>query len=150
MDLGEIPYNERMPHLPTTEGFIEIPHRADVAIKIWSTDLNGLFIQAARGLYGLMGVEKENPRNISRTISLAEDDLETLLIRFLNELILDVQLQSVMYEAIDIEIQQMRIGGELKGKKITSPIREIKAATYHECNIVQTATGYETMLVFDI
>ena len=129
---------------------MEVSHRADVAIKVWSKDPNGLFIQAACGLYCLMGVEKGNKRNISRAINLDESDLETLLIRFLNELILDVQLKSVMYEELNFRIQQKSLYGELKGKKITGFVREIKAATFHECNISQTDAGYETVIVFDI
>lgn len=139
-----------MLHKETAQGYVEVPHRADVAIKVWSEDLGGLFIQSACGLYSIMGIDKINECSISRIIKLNEPDYENLLIRFLNELIFDVQLQSVMYEELNIRIQQMRLSGELKGKKVTSPIREIKAATYHDCNIIQTDAGYETVIVFDI
>jgi SHS2 domain-containing protein len=139
-----------MPQLLTTEGFLEIPHRADVALKVWSSDLNGLFIQAARGMYSLMGFGERHGCNISRSVGLSESDSVTLLIRFLNELIYDVQLGSVVYEELKIQILQNRLDGELKGKKTTGFVREIKAATYHECKILQTTAGYETMIVFDI
>ncbi len=97
-----------------------------------------------------MGVYWSNERNISRTIELSESDHETLLIRFLNELIFDVQLRSVIYEELNIQVQKNRLWGELKGVKISGFDREVKAATYHECKILQTAAGYQTMIVFDI
>ena len=139
-----------MSQLDVQEGFKEVPHRADVAIKAWSCNLAGLFVQAACGLYFLMGVKKGSEHNILRTIELNESDLEMLLIKFLNEIIQEVQLRSVIYDELNIQIQQNCLYGELKGQKISRLVREIKAATYHECKILQTAAGYKTMIVFDI
>ena len=139
-----------MPKKEIAQGYVEVPHRADVAIKVWSGNLEGLFVESARGLYTMMGVHKSNEGNISRTIDLNESDHETLLIRFLNELIYDVQLRSVLYEELNIQVQKNRLWGELKGDKTSGFVREIKAATYHECKILQTGAGYETMIVFDI
>lgn len=139
-----------MAQIDAAEGFKEVPHRADAAIKVWSGNLEGLFVQAARGLYFLMGANTSQEGNFSRTISCNELDDETLLIKFLNELILDVQLKSVIYEELDIRIQQHCLNGELKGEKRTGFVREIKAATFHECKVLQTDAGFETMIVFDI
>lgn len=97
-----------------------------------------------------MGVDKCNECNISRTIELSESDHETLLIRFLNELIFDVHLRSVIYEEMNIQVQKNRLWGELKGDKTSGFVREVKAATYHECRILKTTAGYETVIVFDI
>lgn len=129
---------------------MEVPHRADVAIKAWSAELVGLFVQTARGLYALMGAEKSLGDQITRTIKLDEVDRQTLLIRFLNELIYDVQIRSVIYEVFNVQIQQNSLYGELKGRKTAGFVREIKAATYHECKILRTTKGYETVVVFDI
>lgn len=139
-----------MLHKETAQGYFELPHRADVAIKVWSGDLEGLFVQSACGLYSIMGVDKCNECNISRTIELSESDHETLLIRFLNELIFDVHLRSVIYEEMNIQVQKNRLWGELKGDKTSGFVREVKAATYHECRILKTTAGYETVIVFDI
>lgn len=139
-----------MTQLQKREGFLEIPHRADVALKVWSKELTELFNQAARGLYSLMECGESLEGDISRSINLIESDRETLLIRFLNELIFDAQQGPIMYEELKIHIQQNCLTGVLKGKRTRGFIREIKAATYHECEIHQTDAGYETMIVFDI
>jgi len=42
------------------------------------------------------------------------------------------------------------LSGEMQGRKIVGVGREIKAATFHNLEIVSTHNGYETVIVFDI
>lgn len=132
------------------DGFVEIPHRADLALQVWSCHRMGIFLQSAMGLYALMGIEKTPELKESRHIELEGSDDETLLINFLNELIVDAVLRKVAYEDFRIHVNNFHLEGELNGVKIKSYTREIKAATYHEIKIKRTRLGFETKIVFDV
>jgi SHS2 domain-containing protein len=131
-------------------GFIEIPHSADLALEVWASSLPGLFTQAARGLYDLMQISGANKKVAKREINLEEIDLENLLVSFLNELLADIQQNESSYDQMDLVIDHFSLKGKLTGKKIGRFNREIKAATYHELKIVKKGSGYKTKIIFDI
>jgi SHS2 domain-containing protein len=132
------------------DGFIEIPHRADLALRVWSSDWMGIFLQSALGLYALMGIKKNSEMIKSRKINLMGVDDETLLISFLNELINEAVLRRVIYHDFKIHIHEFHLEGELKGAAIKTFAREIKAATYHNIKLRRTQSGFETRIVFDV
>jgi SHS2 domain-containing protein len=131
-------------------GFIEIPHSADLALEVWASSLHGLFTQAARGLYDLMQISGANRMVAKREINLKEIDLDNLLVSFLNELLADIQQNKSSYDQMDLVIDHYSLKGKITGKKIGSFNREIKAATYHELKIVKKGSGYKTKIIFDI
>ena len=131
-------------------GFIEIPHSADLALEVWSSSLPGLFTQAARGLYDLMQISGANRMVAKREINLKEIDLDNLLVSFLNELLADIQQNKSSYNQMDLVIDHYSLKGKLTGKKIGGFNREIKAVTYHELKIVKKGSGYKTKIIFDI
>jgi SHS2 domain-containing protein len=131
-------------------GFIEIPHSADLALEVWASSLPGLFTQAARGLYGLIQITGTKRKVVKREINLEEIDLENLLVSFLNELLADIQQNESSYDQMNLVIDHFSLKGKLTGKKIGRFNREIKAATYHELKIVKKGSGYKTKIIFDI
>ena len=131
-------------------GFLEIPHSADLALKVWAISMSGLFIQAARGMYDLLRIEDHEGRELCRKMELQEIDLENLLVSFLNELLNDLQQNKKFYDQFHLEINQKTLIGDVTGKKISHIGREIKAVTYHDLKIVKTRSGFQTTIVFDI
>jgi SHS2 domain-containing protein len=132
------------------DGFLEIPHSADLALQVWAADPSGLFIQAARGMYGLLRIENDEKIKVTRKLDIREIDLENLLVSFLNELLNDLQQNHQVYDQFHLEIDQSILIGELTGKMIRSVGREIKAVTYHDLKIISTKSGVQTTIVFDI
>jgi SHS2 domain-containing protein len=131
-------------------GFMEIPHKADLALEVWASSLSGLFTQAARGMVHLMQISSSTSKVADRKINLEEIDLENLLVSFLNELLADIQQNGCSYDQMDLEINHFSLKGKLTGKKIGGFNREIKAATYHDLKIVEKISGYKTTITFDI
>ena len=132
------------------DGFIEIPHSADLALQVWASSLTGLFIQAAEGMYHLLRIDYFHGREVIRKINMQEIDFENLLVSFLNELLNDLQHNKSAYDQFQLEINHFTMIGELTGRKIRGVGREIKAVTYHDLKIIKTRSGYQTTIVFDI
>ena len=134
-------------------GFEEVAHTADIEIRVWGSDMVSVFRQAAAGMIQLLGVEdlEGGISSVKQTIKLEAMDYEGLLILFLEELLYRLTEDYMMYEVGKLTISsEFSLKAQLKGTQIKSYQRDIKAVTYHNLNIITTASGYEVNIVFDI
>lgn len=86
-----------------------------------------------------------------RSIELHGVDAESLLVRFLTELLWYIQEEWIGFERFSINIDHgMNLHAQMWGKTISSLEKEIKAVTYHNLEIVKTSQGVQVMIVFDV
>ncbi len=131
----------------------EIEHTADWALRVWGEDRLALFENAARGMASLTGaiVEPGGEGEIHRTITLQASDWETLLIRWLSELLVLMEDEAVAFSTIRVcELRDYKLEAEVRGRSGSELDKLIKAATFHNLSIRQTERGYETTIVFDV
>ncbi len=141
------------------EGTEPIGHTADVALRVWARDREGLFRQAALGLLRLL-TDPSRVRPVeSSEVALAGLDLEELMVTWLNEILYlhDVgrrrwaQVERVRIEEAD---EGFRLTAALAGE-VYDPDRHpsgvgVKAATYHGLRIDPRASdGYDLVIVLD-
>jgi SHS2 domain-containing protein len=130
--------------------FTEIEHTADYAILVQSTDLAGLFLDAARGMYSFTGatVDRASTRHL---LHLSAADIETLLVGWLEELAFLLETEREMAAEIDFpDLERTRLVADLKTGPATGVIRLIKAVTFHDLEIRSSTDGYEATVVFDV
>jgi SHS2 domain-containing protein len=135
-------------------GFVEIPHTADWALKVWAPDLSSLLEEAARGMYMLMGVRVPPgvpaDRRQAREIKLLADDCESLLVGFLSELLFYLEDQRLVFDQIRVEAKDFALVAWLAGAEASGQSKEIKAVTYHNL-VVERENGLLTaVVVFDV
>jgi SHS2 domain-containing protein len=132
-------------------GFREISHTADWALHVWAPDVKVLFREAARGMYALMAVRINDEPRLDYEIVLAGEDLESLLVAFLSELLYYFEQEKIGFDSLAVEIQPAALHVKASGGKIVGEIqKEIKAVTYHNLQIIQTPEGLEVTIVFDV
>ena len=131
-------------------GFQERPHTADWALDVWAPDLIGLLQQAARGLYVLMHARLQAELRESYRFEIAAPDRETLLVTFLAELLYFTQRDAVAFDRFDLTYDGKRLIAEVEGAPIESVAKEVKAVTYHNLAVHETARGLEATIVFDV
>ena len=130
----------------------EIPHTADLSLRVWGDDLRDLFENAARGMLELMGgPPAENLPLTERSYSLCAPDWETLLVDWLTELLYLAEDDEVLASSVDVIkaddlCLQARVTGWIGGRFD----KLIKAVTFHDLAIVSTGRGYEVVIVFDV
>ena len=136
-------------HAPPA-GFREIAHTADWELEAWAPDLPGLFEQAARGMYSLMGVRLLSTPRLSRTLEIDAIDGESLLVRFLEELLYIQSLDGLAFDAFQFEISAWRLRASMDGSPLESLAKEIKAVTYHRLKIRSGQGQLDVRIVFDV
>jgi len=136
--------------METPAGFQEIAHTADWELYVWAADLNTLLEQAARGMYSLMAARLQSSPRQRRCFEIHYLDNESLLVSFLAELLLLSELENLGFDTFDLQIESERLIADLSGAPIESIAKEIKAVTYHNLAIRNTASGLEANIVFDV
>ncbi len=131
----------------------EVEHTADRALRVWAQDLTSLFVGAAKGMYSLMGeLEDEGPVATRwRKVSLEGDDRETLLVDWLNELLFLAETEGLLFVDFEIEsLNETALVGRAGGVPMEVTKADIKAATFHNLEIVNDGTGWSTVITFDV
>ena len=131
-------------------GFCEREHIADWELEAWATDLSGLLEQAARGMYTLSGTRLAEYPRIDRSVEITASDAESLLVKFLQELLYFGEKDGVGFDRFSIMVSELHLQATLEGAAISSQDKEIKAVTYHKLQIRQTSNGLIVNIVFDV
>jgi SHS2 domain-containing protein len=138
-----------------TADFEILNHTADIGIIAYGEDISSVFINTAKGLFSLIIDPQEVSTKKHRDITVTAPDREALLVNWLNELIYLVDAEEVLFKEFDIiQITETKLQAKCYGEKINSKKhhlqREVKAATYHQLKIEQTAEGWRAQVIFDI
>ena len=131
--------------------FEEIEHTADWAYRVRGNNLTELFIQAAKGLYFLVGMELTPEAKTTRSIEVQAIDRESLLVAWLNELLYLHESENLGFEKLEIQhLDETSLTAKVTGAPTQKWLKDIKAVTYHNLAIRQTASELEVTLVLDV
>ena len=135
--------------------FEVIEHTADIGIVAYGADIKQLFANAAFGLFNLMADLDKLKENAKREVELSAEDVEVLLVEWLNELIYISEVEHIIFKRFEInELNNNNLRAICFGEKIKSGQRrlkrEIKAATYHMLKLEKEDSGYKVRIIFDI
>ncbi len=130
----------------------EREHTADLCLHVWGDDMADLFATAARGMFTLITNLEAVPTTERETLCLEAIDAEALLVDWLNELLYLAERDHLTaYVAFDFAaLTTTSLQAQIRGGPIETFQAYIKAATYHNLEIVVTEAGYETEIVFDL
>lgn len=136
--------------MDTLQGFEEIEHTADWALRVWAQDHAELFRQAAIGMSVLSEIKLDSESRVEEHLEVSEIDIESLLVSFLSELVFFGEQDDLGFDRFEITIRDLTLYANLSGAPITSRKKEIKAVTYHNLEVVRTQNGFEVVIVFDV
>lgn len=128
---------------------------ADVGVESAGKDLKEAFEEQAAGMFSIMtDLESVEPK-ISFDVEATGNDLESLLVAWLNELLFIYDAKKVFLGSFDIKsFEEGRVKAEVRGEEIDParhPLKtEVKAVTYHMLEVRQSDDGYVTRVVYDI
>jgi SHS2 domain-containing protein len=132
----------------------EIDHTADLAARIYGKDFPELFENAAFCMFDMAG-DLSGAVTYWAELTLKAADKESLLIKWLNELLFMSFDKKILFSAFNVSFPgecelKAKVGGSgYEGREYLLK-KEIKAATYHEVKIENLARGYEVVIVFDV
>lgn len=131
-------------------GYKEVSHTADWAILVWGEDIESLFIDAARGMYSLMGIHADTSIKKTNSLTIRGDDRESLLVEFLSELLFIVENEKSMFDEIKLVVEGKVLTAQLAGHDILSIQKLIKAVTFHKLEIRRPDDLLQAEIVFDV
>ncbi len=130
---------------------------ADVAFEAEGRSLPEVFEAAALALTEAMVDLDGVAPVLSHQVSLTAEDVETLLFRWLAELIYLKDAVCLLFRRFEITIQEgaeWQLEATLWGDRIDyekmSLKADVKAVTYHLFSVKQTSAGWEARVVLDI
>jgi SHS2 domain-containing protein len=162
MKLSESPVDSvlrRVYNRRRMSGFEEVEHVADLALRVRGRDLADLLVNAARGLTWLLSPAEQEVGPAQDRVSgeqvhrveVEAFDAEGLLVEWLSELLYLAERERFVGRTFSIlEVTPTRMRATVRGAPVEKLARHIKAVTYHQLAIVQTAEGLETVIVFDV
>ncbi|MBT8372197.1 MAG: archease [Desulfobacterales bacterium] len=132
--------------------FEEIEHTADWSLRIYGSNLRELLLNAARGMNSIMLAEHvRSATQATKSVELHAMDAESLLVEWLSELAFWAETEMLAFHNFDLQdVSPTHIKATLYGSRVTQLEKHIKAVTYHNLEIVQTAKGLTATVVFDV
>ena len=129
----------------------EVEHTADWAIHVWGRNLTELYAHAAQAMFEMMGEGDSTEAAVQHEVSIEDVDTEAVLVAWLNELLLLQELHHEMYSRFEVRVATTTdLRATVKGTAGQPTGAKIKAVTFHDLQVVETADGYEATLVFDV
>lgn len=131
-----------------------LDHTADVGIIAYGADMAETFANAAKALFSLITELEDVDEVVYRDVELTAPDQESLLVKWLNELIYLFDAEQLIFKRFDITwLDQTSLNARIYGEKVDSSRHKlkmgVKAATYHMLKI-DRSNGGKAQVVFDI
>ncbi|WP_457632107.1 archease [Oceanithermus desulfurans] len=136
-----------------------LEHTADVGFEVEADSLGGVFEAAAAALLRVL-FEGELPRRGCRRerLALAAPDLETLMVRWLDELIYRVQTRGEVPVRTRVRLTAAPEGRRLEAELDLLPFEEVrdrfagevKAATYHGLVVEEAEGRFRARVILDV
>jgi len=129
-------------------------HTADLGLRIRAADLDSLFAEAARALFGTIvdDLDSVQPKQ-QMDIRLPADELSYLLFDWLNELLYRWDTEHLLFSRFTAHVNDGLVGaawGEPVDRARHALAHEVKAITYHGLKVEQTADGWLAEVIVDI
>jgi SHS2 domain-containing protein len=135
--------------------FEYIDHTADMGVVAWGKDLKEVFANAALAVFNFMVDLKDVSPEKEVKVEVEAEDLETLLIEWINELLYHFESKEMAFSKFVIEeISERKLVAKALGEKIDlkkHSLKEyIKACTYHLLKVEKSGDGWRAQFICDV
>jgi len=139
-------------HLKGSFEFID--HTADAGIRVEAPTLEDLFETAGFAFSELVTNADSLDWRVERRFKLEEDDIETLLVSWLQELLYLLDTEDLVFSRFRVKLYDFSLEatawGEPFDPKVHTMKTEIKAVTYHQLEVAKSDQGWQAQVIFDI
>jgi len=131
----------------------EIPHTADVRIRVRAVTVNALFSDTFAALMEVMyGTDRRGGR--VKVIEVSSGDTESLLRDFLSEVLFVSEVEGLVFAGAEIIIDGSHLTARMDGEPFDRTRHaagtEVKGISYSGLTVTHDANGYMLDIVFDV
>lgn len=130
-------------------------HTADLGLRVASPTLQGVFVDAARGMFSMIVPELSTVEcRVTVPVTLKADQIDFLLFDWLNELLFLFDARRLLLSEFEVTIDETGLTALVHGEAY-DPVRhvlehEVKAITYHGLILAEAESGWNAELIVDI
>ncbi|OQA43546.1 MAG: Riboflavin biosynthesis protein RibF [Chloroflexi bacterium ADurb.Bin325] len=129
----------------------ELVHTADWAIRVAGADPRNLFANAAAAMYALQEADPAQPVTLARAVRAEADGWADLLVAWLNRLLFSQELAGEMYTRFELfELSERGLAAVAYGYRGAPAHTSVKAVTYYDLAVEETAEGWRAQVTFDV
>lgn len=133
--------------------FEELPHQADVRVRVTAASCDALFAEAARAMFSIMYVAC-GEGGVERRVSVSAPDLPQLMVDFLSELLFIAEVDRVVFSSFEVTVKGTALEAVARGEPF-DPERhrggmEIKGVSYSGLAISRDREGFCSEILFDV
>ena len=133
-------------------------HKADIGIRGFGDSYEEAFAECARGLFEVMASVNDIEPKETEKMELEAQDLEELLVIFLNHLLYLRDVKEMFYSKFNLYItndhEEWQLKGDAFGEKINREKHkvkgEVKAVTYHQLKVEKKGKEFMAQCIVDI
>ncbi|OPY88869.1 MAG: hypothetical protein A4E72_01261 [Syntrophus sp. PtaU1.Bin208] len=132
-----------------------LDHTADLGMDVKASSLEELFACAGKAIFELMAELDAVEIRVSRELAVEGSDLADLWVNFLREALYLWSGESLLIKEVQIrQLSETALQATLSGEPYDASRHvlnmEIKAATYHQAEVVRTPEGWKGRVIFDV
>jgi len=137
------------------KAFEVINHTADVGIIAYGADIEELFSNAALALFSLIIEPESIKEKLHLDLEVSSEDIDSLLVEWLNELIYLFDVKHVLFNHFDIKsLTHNGLTATCYGEDF-DPMKHkikvgVKAATYHMLELDKSDDGFKAQVILDV
>ncbi len=134
----------------------ELPHTADVMIRVTAPDICEVFAESARALMLIMYGSAGEPvvEKTIRKVEIDAPDNESLLQEFLSEVLYISEVDNIVFVTCWVCIEGTRLSATLEGRPFNpetdSGGTEVKGISYSGLQILKEGGVYVLDIIFDV
>lgn len=135
--------------------FSFIDHTGDLGIEVFGESPAALFRHAGEAFAYIVTDPKTIRARKSKHISLRAGRIEDLLVRWLNEFIFLFDTEGLLFTVFDIHsVKDRHIEATVQGEPYDEDRHSIKmtlkAATYHQLEVIREDDAWKARVIFDV
>jgi SHS2 domain-containing protein len=137
------------------KAFEVLDHTADIGIIAYGADIEELFSNAALALFSLITEPESVKEEFHLDLEVSSEDIDSLLIEWLNELIYLFDVKHILFNHFDIKsLTHNGLKATCYGEDF-DPMKHklkagVKAATYHMLKLDKSDDGFKAQVILDI
>ena len=133
-----------------SQGYEEVEHIADLAIRVWGGDFHAILTASAQGMYALMGILLDITKPYDSSFNIKVEAREIILVDFLTEILYFCEYQKTAFDTFEFFNDGEVLRVNARGSEVKKIERNIKAVTFHDLKIIPSTKGLETTIIFDV
>ncbi|RLG21884.1 archease [Candidatus Micrarchaeota archaeon] len=134
--------------------FETFEHKADIGVRGIGKTIEEAFEEAAKAMFSIMFDINCIEKKEKVTLKCNGDDLEMLLVEWLNTLLAEADLRGLAFSEFRAKIEQNSLKGEAYGEKLNvkkhKAKTEVKAATYSNLKVYEDNGRWIAECIVDV